>query len=1523
MTTPSPLITGPATDVPLVLFPVRLETRLMTDPPTPQLLVRIYVDDLVVDSHETGLTDTEVSWGQHFWQQAWRAGVHQAAEHAAWDQLANMFGAPRARYIAETLQPTNTAQRPTAATPDDQPLPVAPVFPTPPTRSSAWTRAPQTNVMPDRWVAIVYVGGQRYTFAGNPIRDPLIVGLAPGTTGVDATSLASDRDAGWLVDFSAALTIGMALQIPITWLPVNATIDRLLVIGTRAALSRSDSQARLQGLIRAQTYTQGVSFVSQGTPSNNTPDVSSGFDSRATSFASSPLAQADWPVLRSGDGSNRDILSKALGINNGVLAGLDGAGTPEQRDAYHMNTALWRATWGYYLEQLMAGAGSPTDDAIYLGRLHFSNYVRARGPLPALRFGIEPYGVLPVMSLDRWQSREGTSIDAPLVRFVRALRDVWRRSLTNVPSLPGSSDPVTDLLRILAMSPTASGYAAHPAQAPVRWPAQTTPASPVVGSSAAHRIAQQLGLGWVPRQVHTIFSTYLEAAQVTGGRVLPPVTSSPQLPATELLSDVSPVDYVAALANASLAQLRTPASTVPTLLYVLLRHAALLEYAAAAYRIRLRQGQVTAGARAEPDVVGSQLPTPWDLLTQSLAGQDPLVTSTYLDGIKAGLLAEVDRDLAPPGAIWRRALYDVSTATGNRATDLREFAAFSRGMTYLGRRPSAVVARLLTETLDLSSHRLDAWATSFATKRLEWLRSTSPNGVYFGGYGLVEALQPTPRTSATPPPIPTGESAPELQTPLYQSPANKGYLHTPSIAHATSAAILRSGYLSRQASNDGQVLAVNVSSARVRTAQWILDGVRQGQSLSTLLGYRFERGLHEHHPELVLDRYIPAFRQIAPLDLPPPTDPRWLGDVQAKPAGTIVDGLALLTRFRSSSNSPLALPWGAGNLLPTVGSAAYTACMIELQRLDDNLDAITDLVTAEAVHQVAFGNTLRAGATLEAIAHGEAPPPDMDVVRTPRTGVGLTHRLMIVLQDGGAPTAWGSPSPRARSEPFLNAWAARLLGSGAATASCTVEYLESQTGQPLQAQGAPMTREVTLGDPALGLSPLDVVYLPEASAAGQWSELEQRVAYVALRSPPGPIPATASVRLTFSRSPGAPALPLRFAEVLEPARAVRHLVASARVLGPRDFATPDATLPDNLNADQPPAGQVGADPDALLRLSSRADAASRDFQAAAKTLSAPLAGQPDLDALRTQMLLLSAFGISGAVPLYPIGSGDPITARLTAQAASVAAEANSRVQRLLAVEATSTGATETAAGARDYHLARLQCIFGNDFRVLPRFQALNATTLRDSFASSDSLQAGNPLECVTWFQRISRVRANAALLNSSLMYAEVLGGSDGVAFRVGQLPYQAGDRWVGLPLVAQPNLPPDAPPPALPAGKLSLVVHAPTGFDATAYLAGLLVEDWTEVVPSAEETTGFVFHCDQPHARAPQAILLAVAADTSTAWTLEALEATLLETIDLSRLRSVDLNALGEVTQYLPAQMLVSNSPSTTIAADFAPITTS
>src|SRR5947209_15977162 len=87
------LSSGPAR--PVVLFPVRLETRFFPQADgSSELRVRVYPDQVHIDSHEPGLTRDEITWGQHFWEQTWRAGNEEERRKAAWRQLADRFDAP-------------------------------------------------------------------------------------------------------------------------------------------------------------------------------------------------------------------------------------------------------------------------------------------------------------------------------------------------------------------------------------------------------------------------------------------------------------------------------------------------------------------------------------------------------------------------------------------------------------------------------------------------------------------------------------------------------------------------------------------------------------------------------------------------------------------------------------------------------------------------------------------------------------------------------------------------------------------------------------------------------------------------------------------------------------------------------------------------------------------------------------------------------------------------------------------------------------------------------------------------------------------------------------------------------------------------------------------------------------------------------------------------------------------------------------------------------------------------------------
>src|SRR5262249_16001487 len=58
--------------------------------------------------------------------------------------------------------------------------------------------------------------------------------------------------------------------------------------------------------------------------------------------------------------------------------------------------------------------------------------------------------------------------------------------------------------------------------------------------------------------------------------------------------------------------------------------------------------------------------------------------------------------------------------------------------------PSAAVERLLAEVVDVCSHRLDAWVTAHASRRLDALRARRPDGVRVGGYGVLYDLRPAP-----------------------------------------------------------------------------------------------------------------------------------------------------------------------------------------------------------------------------------------------------------------------------------------------------------------------------------------------------------------------------------------------------------------------------------------------------------------------------------------------------------------------------------------------------------------------------------------------------------------------------------------------------------------------------------------------------------------------------------------------------------------------------------------------------------
>ena len=142
-------------------------------------------------------------------------------------------------------------------------------------------------------------------------------------------------------------------------------------------------------------------------------------------------------------------------------------------------------------------------------------------------------------------------------------------------------------------------------------------------------------------------------------------------------------------------------------------------------------------------------------------------------------------------------------------------------------------------------------------------------------------------------------------------------LHPRAVDCRTRAArlLLRSGYLANASSANPDTLAVNLSSDRVRLALATLEGMRNGQSIGALLGYRFERGLHDRlragRGGPVHLRPAQAFPLVAD-SLPATQTPPGVR-IEAIEASNVLDGLALVAPDRPVAGSA-SYPFGLADL---------------------------------------------------------------------------------------------------------------------------------------------------------------------------------------------------------------------------------------------------------------------------------------------------------------------------------------------------------------------------------------------------------------------------------------------------------------------------------------------------------------------------------------------------------------------------------------------------------------------------------
>ena len=400
----------------------------------------------------------------------------------------------------------------------------------------------------------------------------------------------------WLVDFDRAVADGLGFRVPLD----DATrggLDRLVVLGLRLATDASATAAGLETLLAHHLHGgSGLALVPQGTPTNNTAGapsgVSRGDDADATFLApfAAPAAfdpAADWLARRDGQ-----WLADWLGIDPAALEQVPGAHGSDQLEARAMQTALWPATLGYATQTLLQPL---LDDRTRLDlRAFATRFVSGRGPVPAVRVGRQPYGILPATAYSRLRlgGKEAPDLLDALARRLAVARADWAGLAQGAARVRASDAPLQTLLDVLGLQATSAEYGQRYAEsladlynrANLGGFGERMLASWQAGGEDAAALALLARLGapaGVEPELLRLF--FFRAAQGLHG----PLIEDRPLSETAALAPATPDgrDYIAWLADAARSSLETVrreqgfATTPPdALLYLLLRHAVLLGY---------------------------------------------------------------------------------------------------------------------------------------------------------------------------------------------------------------------------------------------------------------------------------------------------------------------------------------------------------------------------------------------------------------------------------------------------------------------------------------------------------------------------------------------------------------------------------------------------------------------------------------------------------------------------------------------------------------------------------------------------------------------------------------------------------------------------------------------------------------------------------------------------------------------------------------------------------------------------------
>ncbi|PRY90941.1 hypothetical protein [Mongoliibacter ruber] len=1362
-------------------------------------------------------------------------------------------------------------------------------------KSQSWDRAGICTTMPDRMIVGLKNGDvYEYIKVGNKIPESIQLSLDPSDESDENFShdshgnLRVPKKLAWMFDFEEAIKIGMGMKISISEEFYDTGFDRVIATGVRDE-SPSEGQKRINELFESHHFTDGgLELLEVDTPTNNAEDEKSPYselDDDVDYAFDALVKEKNSSEIEKSYTSNNELeiadgqyFKDALGLHKEFAVHIPRAMKRDISEGKAMNRALYNATIKYFMKTMASSWFNHNDEIRTLEFLQ--NHLSAVGAIPSFRIGPQPYGVLPITVYDNFITGEKASSKSSFESYLRSLSklaNVIRGDFEKVLFQPEEKkelkvrdindrkyddDPQKYFLEILGLEPNTKDYiyrhgtnlmgrikeppikdGNEDSVITVNWDRINGKYSPNSLNNLINDFLDKVGHTSVHAQLASIRGSRVYKARYNfANHVLGPKVQDPELGQDHLATIVGAQEgynYISWLKDN-----------------------------------RNNITHINVG----------------DLPKVAIGSEEKAQTTLLLAMIRGGLVYDKS-----PGVV--KALNILETLPINK------------------------LERLLADHLDLCSHRIDAWLEGLSAWRLRQMRATQKTGTYVGAYGILENLRPQKETHKSEN-VPDG-LRPKEGYPVYKIEDNQGFIHAPSLQHATTAAVLRAGFnaMQEREGSDKNILSINLSSSRVRKALFLLQGVSQGQSAGALLGYQFERALHEKYEfhdgnetpadsteeekprdHLEMDRYIYRLRRKFPTYGDRPVGSEISTETnESIRANNVVDGEALLKYFEDhvkvdpdkTFTEVMAsgdwktlkiehIPSGLKDSLPDINvddseqalrnKQKMLAIIKEIDEMADTFDALGDLITSESVYQLVRGNHQRAAGVMNSFAEGQIPR-DPEIIKSLRNGNLVINRGLFLIPEQGNAALWGLPaSPKSAAEPRLNS------------------YFANQIGAPNKIQFAVIHQGTThyLDILNIGLQPIDLVFLLGRDADSKWEEMEFRV-IKSLENAGFSIEGDFHFMLTEHLEEDAHDV---FA-MIPFFEALFDLFNSCRAADARDLRR--AEHPDNFDVE-------GAGLD-IMQFTNRID----EIIIAFKTL------RDELDAFDLQKTEYSASEVDTGYELFKklasFGFANYFPNPLQTKAVFLSEqlgkllEAKSRIEiKAIEINKLNGEIGRETEQAKILNLANeiVSAVFGNGMKILPK------VFIPDQAFWQSSMQADpdeNLLEYAglegleKWQHDSGLVRKNIAKLENLRMLQEVLSKPE-TSILPAQVPLSGQEtpspHWMGT----------EYPEAYKPEGDyLCFMLYGGENLIGKSSLTGLVVDEWAELIPEKIQTTGVAVHYNQPDARAPQSILMAVPPELKGSLDIEQILLTVEEALNLAKLRTFEPDDLdhSSFSQVLPA----------------------